>query len=166
VLIVQLVGGQIGALSPAGVGFGLASALLFAAYSLLAEPASHVYGALGAMARAFVVASVFWVLVQILRGWPQGIFRFENVPEILFVGIAGTLLPFLLYVWGISRVRAERATIAATLEPVFAAAAAWVWLNQALSFMQLLGGALVLGAVCVLQLNRAENAYSTAGTEL
>jgi drug/metabolite transporter, DME family len=166
VLIVQLVGGQIGALSPAGVGFGLASALLFATYSLLAEPASHVYGALGAMARAFVVASVFWVLVQILRGWPQGIFRFENVPEILFVGIAGTLLPFLLYVWGISRVRAERATIAATLEPVFAAAAAWVWLNQALSFMQLLGGALVLGAVCVLQLNRAENAYSTAGTEL
>jgi drug/metabolite transporter, DME family len=151
VLVVELVGGDVGGLSAAGVGFGLASAVLFGAYSLLAEAASRVYGALGAMARAFAVASTFWVLVQFLRGPPEELLIWRNVPEILFVGIVGTLLPFLLYVWGIGRVRAERATIAATLEPVFAAAAAWVWLGQTLTLTQLLGGMLVLGAVLLLQ---------------
>jgi drug/metabolite transporter, DME family len=151
VLVVELLGGDVGALSAAGIGFGLASAVLFGAYSLLAEPASRVYGALGAMARAFAIASIFWVLVQVLRGPPQELLIWRNAPEILFVGIAGTLLPFLLYVWGIGRVRAERATIAATLEPVFAAAAAWIWLGQTLKLTQLLGGVLVLGAVLLLQ---------------
>lgn len=160
-LIVEIVGSAVGALDRAGVAFGLASAVLFATYSLLADSASRNYGAIGAMARAFTVASGFWLIVQIIRGWPQELFATNNVPEVLFVGIAGTLIPFLAYVWGISRVRAERATIAATLEPVFAAAAAWVWLGQTLSLMQLLGGALVVAAVCVLQLNRTASAHST-----
>jgi drug/metabolite transporter (DMT)-like permease len=47
-------------------------------------------------------------------------------------------------------VAAERASIAATLEPVLAATVAWVWLGQALGPAQIVGGALVLGAVLSL----------------
>jgi DME family drug/metabolite transporter len=75
---------------------------------------------------------------------------------VLFVGLAGTLSPFLLYVWGIRRVRAERATIAATLEPVLAALFAWVLLDQSLGPMQISGGVLVCAAVVLLQTRRRE----------
>ena len=69
------------------------------------------------------------------------------------MGVVGTLLPFLLYIWAVARVRAERAAIAATLEPVLAAALAWVWLGEELSALQVVGGGLVLGAVLMLQPN-------------
>ena len=39
----------------------------------------------------------------------------------------------------------------ATTEPVFAAAVAWAWLEQSLSPIQILGGAMVLGAAVSIQ---------------
>jgi drug/metabolite transporter (DMT)-like permease len=151
-LVVQVIGGEVTTLDGAGVLFGLSSAVLFATYSLLAEPAGRALGALEATARAFLVAGCFWIVVEIFRGWPNELFAADHLMDVMFVSIAGTLLPFLLYVWGIGQVSAERATIAATLEPVFAAAAAWVWLGQGLSVLQSLGGALVLVAIWVLQI--------------
>jgi drug/metabolite transporter, DME family len=161
-LVVEVVGGELTALDGAGVTFGLASAVLFASYSLLAEAAGRALGALEATARAFFVAGCFWIVVEILRGWPRELFTADHLPDVVFVGIAGTLLPFLFYVWGIRQVSAERATIAATLEPVFAAAAAWAWLGQTLSLLQLVGGAMVLAGVGALQMNRAERVQPAA----
>jgi DME family drug/metabolite transporter len=154
VLIVELIGGDVGRLDGAGVLFGFASAGLFAAYSVLSEKAGVAYGAVGAIFRAFLVASVFWVVWHIPFGWPAALFEPANVPDILFIGIAGTLVPFLLFVWAVRRVRAERASIAATLEPVLAALAAWIWLDQALSGMQIAGGLLVVAGVVTLQTRR------------
>jgi drug/metabolite transporter, DME family len=154
VLVVELIGGDVGRLDGAGVMFGLASAGLFAAYSLLSERTAMAFGAVGAIFRAFVVASVFWIVWHIPFGWPAALFEPANVPDILFVGIAGTLLPFLLFVWAVRQVRAERASIAATLEPVLAALAAWVWLDQALSGMQIAGGLVVIAGVVTLQAKR------------
>jgi DME family drug/metabolite transporter len=154
VLVVELPGGAVGDLDGLGIAFGLASAVLFASYSLLSEQLSSIFGALGAMARAFLVASGFWVLYQIPFGWPGELFEPSNIPEVLFVGLAGTLSPFLLYVWGIRRVRAERATIAATLEPVLAAVFAWMLLGQSLGPLQIAGGLLACAAVVLLQVRR------------
>jgi threonine/homoserine efflux transporter RhtA len=86
---------------------------------------------------------------------PDALLDVDNLPRVIAVGVFGTLLPFLLYIWGIQRVRAERAVIAATLEPVLAASFAWIWLGQSLSGIQLLGGALVVAAVSSLQLEQA-----------
>ena len=154
ILVVELPLGGVGDLDGAGILLGLASAVLFASYSLLSEQLGAAYGALGAMARAFAVAAGFWVLYQIPFGWPAELFERGNLPGVLFVGLAGTLGPFLLYVWGIRRVRAERATIAATLEPVLAALFAWMLLAQSLGPLQVAGGILVCLAVVLLQARR------------
>jgi drug/metabolite transporter (DMT)-like permease len=154
VLVVELPLGGVGRLDTIGLLFGLASAALFAAYTLLGERAEQAYGPAGAMVRAFAVATVFWIAFQIPRGWPAELFRAANVPEVAFVGVAGTLTPFLLYVWAVRHLRAERTTIVATLEPVLAALFAWVFLDEALSPMQIGGGALVIAAIAVLQIRR------------
>jgi drug/metabolite transporter, DME family len=156
VFVVELPLGGVGDLDGLGIAFGLASAVLFASYSLLSERLGVIFGALGAMARAFLVAAGFWIVYQIPFGWPGELFEPSNAVGVLFVGLAGTLSPFLLYVWGIRRVRAERATIAATLEPVLAALFAWVLLDQSLGPMQISGGVLVCAAVVLLQTRRRE----------
>jgi drug/metabolite transporter (DMT)-like permease len=51
-------------------------------------------------------------------------------------------------------ISASLAGIAATFEPVFAAALAWILLGQQLGALQLLGGALVVGGVVIAQLSR------------
>lgn len=158
VLVSELLTGDVGKLDLFGIAMGLASAVLFATYTLLSERAEEAYGPLGAVLRAFIVASVFWIVVQVPFGWPGSLFEPENVLPVLFVGVAGTLVPFLLYVWGVARIRSERASIAATLEPVLAALFAWMWLGQSLSAMQIGGGALVLAAVTSLHATRPEAA--------
>ena len=154
VLVSEVLSGNLGRVDAFGIAMGLASAALFAAYTLLSEPAVAAHGSVGAMFRAFAVASAFWVVVQLPRGWPDELLAPNNVFPVLFVGVAGTLLPFLLYVWGVAHIRAERASIAATLEPVLAAVFAWIWLGQSLSSMQIAGGVLVIVAVGSLQATR------------
>lgn len=154
VFVVDLTPGAIGDIDALGLAMAISSAVFFSTYIVLAEKTGAVYGSNGAMLRAFAVASVLWVVFQLPRGVPHDVLSFDNLPGVLYVGLAGTLAPFLLFAWGVGRVRAERAAIAATLEPVIAAVVAWGWLGQHLSPLQLCGAALVVGAVVALQSRR------------
>jgi drug/metabolite transporter (DMT)-like permease len=156
VLVSELLGAEIGTLDAPGLVAGLAAAVFFASYTLLSERAGQSYGVVGALFRGFVAASVFWIVFQSFRGWPSALFTPEHLPLVLFVGLGGTLAPFLLYLWGVKRVKAERATIAATLEPVLVALFAWIWLGQALSLLQVIGGLMIIAAVVSLQVSRQE----------
>jgi drug/metabolite transporter, DME family len=127
------------------------SALFFASNTLLNESMVETYGAVGAMFRGFTVSSGFWLAVQIAQGTRPVLFQPEYIGGVLFVGVAGTLIPFSLLCWGIQHVQAERGAIAATLEPVMAALLAWFLLGQLLSFSQILGGLLVIAAITALQ---------------
>ncbi len=135
-----------------GVSLAAMSAGLFAVYTLLSERLDVVYGAVGSMFRAFAVATIFWIVVSIFRGFATELLELKYLPRVLFVGVIGTFVPFFLYVWGMRRVAAERAVIAASLEPPTAAVVAWIWLGQGLSTLQIVGGLLVLAAVVSLQL--------------
>jgi DME family drug/metabolite transporter len=141
-----------------GVALALCSACLFATYTLLSEAAGTKLGPAGSMFWAFGVASIFWLTVQSVRGYPSELLDAEYLPRVLFVGIVGTFAPFLLFVWGLRRVAAERAVIAASLEPPAAAVVAWVWLSQSLSVLQIIGGVFVLAAVISLQARSREPA--------
>ena len=151
VLVSEVLGGEIGELDLLGILFGVAAAILFATYTLQSERAERRFGAVGALARAFAVAAVFWIVVQVPQGWPHALFEADHIASVVFVGLGGTLAPFLLYIWAIGHLRSERAVIAATLEPLFAGLIAWVWLDQVLGPLQLAGAVLILVAVTTLQ---------------
>lgn len=146
--------GQIAGLDAVGLFAAGSSAVLFAAYTLLSETAASSYGPIGALVRAFGVASVLWVVFQSTQGWPHDLFHPDNLLRVLYVGVVGTLLPFLLYVWGVRQVAAQKGVIAATLEPPLAALFAWIWLDESLTPTQILGAALVLAAIASLQYGR------------
>ncbi|MBD1911827.1 EamA family transporter [Leptolyngbya sp. FACHB-16] len=133
------------------------SALFFSSYTLLSESLVHQLGATGVMFRGFFISSLFWLAYLVPQGPSMLLFQPAHFPSLLFVGIAGTLVPFSLMCWGIQQMSAERGAIAATLEPVLAALFAWLWLNQSLSLTQILGSVLVLMAVTALQSRKLTN---------
>jgi drug/metabolite transporter (DMT)-like permease len=156
VFVAELPKGEVGDVDALGLAFGFAAAVAFSAYTLLNEAAGSRFGTVPSLARAFAVAAVAWLVYQVPRGFPEALVDPGNVLGVLFVGIGGTLIPFLLFIWGVSKVKSEKAAIAATIEPPLAGAIAWLWLGERLSGMQVGGGLLILAAVAALQLERPE----------
>jgi drug/metabolite transporter (DMT)-like permease len=144
----------LGALDLPGLAAGLASAALFAAYLLSAELAGR-RGAEPAttLLWGFLVAVAIWAVVVPWWSWPVAVLADPGVAAaVLGVGLIGTLLPFALAVGAVRVISAATAGIAATSEPVFAVAFAWVLLGQRLNLAQLAGAALVVAGVVLAQL--------------
>jgi drug/metabolite transporter (DMT)-like permease len=144
----------LGGLDLSGLAAGLASAVLFAAYLLSAELAGR-RGAEPAttLLWGFLVAVAIWAVVVPWWSWPVGVLADPGVAAaVLGIGLVGTLLPFALAVGAVRVISAATAGIAATSEPVFAVAFAWVLLGQRLNPAQLAGAALVVAGVVLAQL--------------
>ena len=142
-----------------GIFAGLTTAIFFAAYIILSEKLSATRETVGVMLKSFAVATLFWMAYQSTQGIPQTLLAPENVLEVIYVGLAGTLLPYLLFFWCIQRVQAERAAIAATLEPFIAGILAWIWFGQTLTALQISGGVLIIVAVTAVQLKAAPSSH-------
>ncbi|HET6748954.1 MAG TPA: EamA family transporter [Actinomycetes bacterium] len=147
----------LGGLDVPGVAAGLASAVTFAAYLLTAELAGR-RGAHPAttLLWGFLTAVAIWSLVAPWWSWPLEALGDPGVAlAVAGVGVVGTLVPFALAVGAVRVISAATAGIAATSEPLFAAAFAWVLLGQRLAPPQLAGGALVVAGVVLAQLAAA-----------
>ena len=150
----------LGGLDLPGLAAGLASAVLFAAYLLSAELAGR-RGAEPAttLLWGFLVAVAIWSVAVPWWSWPLASLADPGVAgAVLGVGLLGTLLPFALAVGAVRVISAATAGIAATAEPVFAAAFAWLLLGQRLNPAQLAGAALVVTGVVLAQLAAARAA--------
>lgn len=138
-----------------GIGIGLTTAVFFAAYIILSEQMAGTGEWVGILLKTYAVASLFWFAYQLTQGLPSNLVTPEHFPKVLVVGIVGNLLPYLLFLWSIQRVHAERAAIVATLEPFVAAVLAWLWFGQTLTLLQILGGVLIIVAVTAMQLSQS-----------
>jgi drug/metabolite transporter, DME family len=145
-----------------GILVGLSTALFFAAYIVLSEQVSATKETIGVMLKIFAVASLFWIAYQLTQGIPWMLLAPKSILSVIYVGIAGNLLPYLLFFWSIQRIQAERAAIAATLEPVIAGVLAWVWFGQTLAVMQIVGGILIVGAITWMQFQHANSISLTS----
>ena len=112
----------------------------------------------------FLFAAMFWLVVQPVWLFPanrldDSVSLLGNLDEralplwslMLFVVVAGTVVTFGLIVAALRHISATRVGIVAMLEPVVAAAVAYVWLDEALGAAQLLGGGVVLAAIALAQ---------------
>lgn len=139
-----------------GAGFALAaaSAVAYATYIVTGEHVGRAYGARASVLRGFIVASLLWGVVQAIRGRPDTLLEPRFAFGIVFLAVATTIAPFLLFVWGLGRIRASDAGIVSTLEPLAAAVIAFAWLGQTLSAWQIAGATLVIAGIGLVQAER------------
>jgi drug/metabolite transporter (DMT)-like permease len=149
-------GGELDAvlLNGAGVISGVASAFCFAGYSVISEKLMRGYTPWTASFYAFAGGAL---LLNLARG--EGAFlTMAYTPEqwgiFLYIGLMGTAVPFTLFIIGINHVRASRATITGTSEPLLAGIFAWFFLGETMALPQLAGGAMTLLAILLLQVDR------------
>ncbi|MEX0875678.1 MAG: EamA family transporter [Actinomycetota bacterium] len=141
-----------------GIGLLVAgvSAFAFATYILSGQHVGRAFGPRGSVLRGFLVSSAIWIVVQAARGRPDTLLDTEFLPGILFLAVATTIAPFMLFVWGLEHVSPSDAGIVSTLEPLAAALFAFLWLGQSLSGWQLAGAALVIAGIGIVQTERPE----------
>jgi drug/metabolite transporter (DMT)-like permease len=155
------------ALDGLGVAFALISAVIFAAYLLLAEHEVKYRDSISLMAWGFFFASVFWAIAQPWWSFPthsvartvslHGRLAGWHLPVwalVLWVVVLGSIVPFSLIVAALRHVSATRVGIAAMLEPVVATIVAWAWLRETLAPVQLAGAGVVLAAILLAQTAR------------
>jgi drug/metabolite transporter (DMT)-like permease len=146
-------------LPAAGVVFAFGVAVLFAYYALHGEVLLRTSPAPVVLGIAAPAAAIFWTLTFA----PLWDFPTEALTDIVLPGslvllwsmIFGTALPYALYLVGIGRVGPTFGLLSGTLEPIVAVIAAWLWIDQVLTALQVLGCVIVFGSVIAVQFVRS-----------
>lgn len=131
-----------------GLGAALLASVTFAAYLILSGHLGRFLPALTVTAYGFAFSALALLAVVPVRLPPPDSIV---VAELTWLVLLGTVAPFLLEVGALQRVDAGTVGVVATLEPVIAAGAAWVWLGQVLDLWQVVGGLIVVSAVAIVQ---------------
>ncbi|CAN5297793.1 EamA family transporter [soil metagenome] len=129
-----------------GVGFSIASAVLYAAFTLVSGHLSQSLGA-GPMTTCLtIVAAITMGLTSLYRPlvWPA-----EVAPEawFLYLGVVTAALALLAFSWGAARLTPTALTVATLVEPLTAVALSALLLGEHLSGWQWAGGALLMGSI-------------------
>jgi len=133
----------------AGIGFSVASAVLYAGFTLVSGRLSTTLGAGPATTCLTVVAAcamALYALVQPLH-WPQGI---PPQAWYLYLGVVTAALALLAFSWGAARLSPTGLTVATLVEPLTAVLLSALLLGQHLGGGQLLGGVLLMAGIWVL----------------
>jgi drug/metabolite transporter, DME family len=137
-----------------GIFSGIASAIAFAWYSIHGEYGMRKYNPWTVLFYALVFAAVVW---NVLHPPLEAFFHARSLLEwwwIFYIAIFGTVVPFGLYLEGINLIRATRSSITGMLEPITAGMLSYIFLNEVLEPLQLVGGVLVILAIILLQLKQ------------
>lgn len=132
-------------LTPAALGWGLASGFAYALYYLFGKRYFDRY----ATATLFVYALPVGALAML----PITEFRHKTPAAwgaLVFLSVVSTYLAYLFYSAGLRRVEATRAATVATVEPVVAAVAAYAMWNERLSPIGYACAAVVLLGVLLM----------------
>lgn len=140
-----------------GIIGGLASAVCAAGYTLLGERGMHSYRPSTVLFYALAFGALTWHIIYPPFHYMSAEFSLNQWGGILYIVVMGTIFPFGLYFMGINYIRSTRAIITATLEPISAGFMAFFFLGEALESLQILGGAVVVGAIVLLQIQREQD---------
>ncbi|MBL8778232.1 MAG: EamA family transporter [Acidimicrobiales bacterium] len=150
-----------------GVLAALGAAAFLATFHLLGKHMLETRDPLVLSFWMFAISSVFWAFVQPWWDFDPGVLTEStsmlgrlaaySIPVwlgVLWVILLGTLAPYALEVFGLRHLSPTTTGIVSMIEPVIAATVAWIWLEEVLNGVQLLGGLLVLTGVGLVQVAR------------
>jgi drug/metabolite transporter (DMT)-like permease len=162
-----------------GVVFAFGAALSFAFYILMAERGVGRRDPISLLCLGMFFSSAFWAVLQPWGSFPAeivdddvsllGNLAEHDLPVWLLMAsviVLGTIVPFALLVGSLRHLPATRVGIAAMFEPVAATIVAYLWLDEELSGLQLVGAALVLAGILLAQTARERSESAGAAREV
>lgn len=146
-----------------GILAGLGAGLTYGLYTMFSKVVQSRYSAWTTLAYALGVGALFMLPLQSPAHLAQALSSPAAVFWLLMLGLIPTLGGGVAFNAALRLVPASEASIVATVEPAVAALLGWLFLNERLEGLQLLGAGLILTAVVVLQNVRAASRERPAG---
>lgn len=143
---------------PAALAFGLASGVGYALYTVFGKFALRDYDSRTVTAYTMLFAAIGVLPVSQPSRAVDIVF---SAPQTVLMALGGgvlcTVLPYLLYTKGLTRVDAGKASVIACVEPVVAALVGMLVFSEPADPGRIAGMALVLAAIAVLNLPHREH---------
>lgn len=153
-LITGLFQGQM-MLSPLGLLVGLGSGFGYALYSIFGTFAlRRGYQSLTISFYTFLMASIFIAFCVNPVHVVQEITTTGQWPLCIVFAVITTVVPYLCYTKGLSRVSASKASVTATIEPVVAAILGILVFKESVTIYKIGGILLVVGAVTLMNMRK------------
>ncbi|MBD0255548.1 MAG: EamA family transporter [Cytophagales bacterium] len=150
-LVAGLVPGTGAIVSPEGLALGVGAGFFYALYSIFAKFALQKYQAYTVTLYTFLFAALAVAPFSTLPAVVPVLLQPQTWLYLFGLGFLSTLLAFLLYTKGLSRVAPGQAAIIATLEPVIASLVSLLLFKEQLNGWQYTGILLVISAVFLVQ---------------
>lgn len=149
-LVLVLAGASEGGIDAVAVVMGIAAAATYTTYILVSHGVTRELGPLSLSALVTTGAAVTFGTVGLLTGTLDGGFGAMGWLWMTLLALVSTVGAIFLFFSGMERVGPSNAAILSTFEPLVTVGLAFLIFGEALSPLQMLGGALVIAAVFAL----------------
>ena len=154
-IFTSLFGGSgLGRLNPAGVAWGLSAAGIYSLYIIAGARLTRGVSSIFASAVIITSAACVYTAWGLLAGEFHPDLSQEAWVWTIAIALICTVLAIITFFAGLARIGPSRAAIVSTLEPAVTVALAALVLHESIMLEQLLGGALIMSAVILLQVRR------------
>ncbi len=145
----------------------VAGAACWGVYSVIGKRATDRFGAVTATLYATATGTLMLLPLSAAEsGWSKlGNAGASGLLAIGYLAVFGTVLAFVFFYEGVSRVGAARATAFALLVPVFGVVGSVLILDESLGFGTLVGGAVIVAGLWLVQGRGASTAAQRSGAE-
>ena len=153
-----------------GIAAGFGAAVCFATYFLVGEHGVGALDPLRVIVWSFFVAALALNLVDPVTSFPTELLTEQvsllgSLEEYVapvwallgWIVVLGTVVPFAVELFALRHLRATTVTMVAMLEPVGVSALGWVWFDERLDAVALLGGVAVVTGIVLAQSARREH---------
>jgi drug/metabolite transporter (DMT)-like permease len=128
----------------------LGAALVQALFFVIQKPFLRRYPPLHLMTYV-IVAGLFFLMI-FLPGLPNAVRHapLDSTLAVVFLGVFPAAIGYFTYAYVLARIPASRASTFLYFVPVVASVSAWLWLGEVLTVLAVVGGALVLFGVVIV----------------
>ena len=152
-VVVGAIGGGGLTVSPAGLTWGLLAAVWFGGYSVAGAEGGTRFHPYTLLFYSLVAAAVMWLLVIGPRAVLAPFADQQVALAVILMAVVSTIVPFGAYLMALRHISPTHAAVTAMLEPVAAGFGAWVILGEPMTTSLIVGGAVVIGAIALIQLS-------------
>ena len=159
-LVSGIISGNMGGISVAGILFGLGSGLGYGLYSIFGRYAINKgYGPLTITFYSFLFSAVALLFitkpVTVCQKLATGNAA-TNIAYVIGTAIVVTILPYIFYTVGLTKIENSKAAVMACVEPIMATFFGFIIFHEILSLVEIIGVVLVLLAIGLLNLKEGK----------
>ncbi|MDJ0930676.1 EamA family transporter [Breoghania sp.] len=145
--VAMLVLGPDAALDPIDIAAGLGGAASMAAGTVLSRKWQPPVSALTFTAWQLTAGGILLVPVALILEPASPSLSMANVAGLTWLGLIGAAATYWLWFRGVARIEPPAISMLGMMSPLTAVALGWLWLNQTLTPVQIVGSIVVLGSV-------------------